>query len=930
MGNENIVSLIVNGKEENASAARDVVELEKHDQVIQAKGCSCTHKEHASNCEIQHVIVDVESNKKTSKYAVEMAFCSECCCYFIPQKSYELLIKKGKIGHKIVGGKILYKYMKDGPDFQEEKMFLDRIVKEVNKEMDDLSKPSIGKYTPDDGCGGLISHATLKQEAISYSSKKEELRLRLMEPYIGRIDVSDSGRNKKSYYIGRAKDKTIGNVVIFARWSDQGQLYGRDDDPSGVIDGVEKQVDLRRKIDVFNGKLLGIQNVYSSDSEFAKRGKYDKFLIEIIKKRKKNHHPTDIIDSIQKKQNDIIEKAYTANVIVQGCAGSGKTMVMLHRLSFWLYNNKSLKPEKIRIITPSEGFNEHIETLLYQLNIENCQINAIGQYYNFLLSKYDKKLTYRGNLDDEENVNERFVNYIYSQEFKKAFRKNYNSIIKRYALEDEINIIVDAAKKCGFRVSDMRFMYSGDVIMNLARLSHEIINKNKTSESEWDRIHDRIDKEKAIVKKCKIEIQQANAIIDQYNENYKEELSKVISENIELCKKKLMLQKKEEESMIGYDDNQMVFNLENDTIMEANKQIKKLRKSIKKDEELLESMTSVLMIIPFSSSLEMIVGMVDNSPELAKEEHIAKYLRQYREANKDIAKQEALIKSSRKTITSEKKKQDSVEMLLTKNEREVISQICDKYPDSVVLDIFEEIYGETIKEKLIELDIEKKNGVYRFLLYARVMFAELLWNKTVGCDEIICIDEAQDLSVGEYELIIEQNKSNHTYYNIFGDLKQRIKKGRGLNSWEHINKKLIGYVYELNENYRNTNQITTYCNDNLKIDEMTLTGVDGAPVRHIDFKKMISELSNIEESDERIVVIMPRSFSKQKITNLKVIRQINNRISTKFDPQKISIMYVDEVKGIEFDRVYVVDSDMDNNEKYIAYTRALDYLTIVR
>ena len=40
-------------------------------------------------------------------------------------------------------------------------------------------------------------------------------------------------------------------------------------------------------------------------------------------------------------------------------------------------------------------------------------------------------------------------------------------------------------------------------------------------------------------------------------------------------------------------------------------------------------------------------------------------------------------------------------------------------------------------------------------------------------------------------------------------------------------------------------------------------------------------------------------------------------------------MYVDEIKGIEFDRVYVIDQDMERNERYIAFTRALDNLTIV-
>ena len=115
--------------------------------------------------------------------------------------------------------------------------------------------------------------------------------------------------------------------------------------------------------------------------------------------RKKSHQLTDIIATIQDKQNEIIERAYVANLIVQGCAGSGKTMVMLHRLSFWLYNNKSLKPEKIKILTPNENFNVHIGGLHSQLNLGAIEIMSVDQYYSWLLDKYDVELSYHKKID---------------------------------------------------------------------------------------------------------------------------------------------------------------------------------------------------------------------------------------------------------------------------------------------------------------------------------------------------------------------------------------------------------------------------------------------------------------------------------------------------------------------------------------------------
>ena len=40
-------------------------------------------------------------------------------------------------------------------------------------------------------------------------------------------------------------------------------------------------------------------------------------------------------------------------------------------------------------------------------------------------------------------------------------------------------------------------------------------------------------------------------------------------------------------------------------------------------------------------------------------------------------------------------------------------------------------------------------------------------------------------------------------------------------------------------------------------------------------------------------------------------------------------MYVDEVKGFEFDKVYVIDKEMPKNMRYVAYTRALNELVLV-
>jgi len=60
-------------------------------------------------------------------------------------------------------------------------------------------------------------------------------------------------------------------------------------------------------------------------------------------------------------------------VIIQEVAGSGKSSIALHRLSFLLFNNKHLKPEDMLILGPSKLFISSFQGLLPELNLEGIQ-----------------------------------------------------------------------------------------------------------------------------------------------------------------------------------------------------------------------------------------------------------------------------------------------------------------------------------------------------------------------------------------------------------------------------------------------------------------------------------------------------------------------------------------------------------------------------
>lgn len=221
-------------------------------------------------------------------------------------------------------------------------------------------------------------------------------------------------------------------------------------------------------------------------------------------------------------------------------------------------------------------------------------------------------------------------------------------------------------------------------------------------------------------------------------------------------------------------------------------------------------------------------------------------------------------------------------------------------------------------------------GTHRYDLYLQLIFSLLFFDKKVSKNNLICVDEGQDLTSSEYELLVAVNEEKPVF-NIYGDTYQLLKYKRGIDDWKKV-LSIIGETVEqrvLNANYGNTNQIISYFNNSLKMDIIPI-GQDGHNVKDINRYSFERTLSKLKMSEERIAIILPRKVDKNKYLDYEQISyEVKERIGDGMGNGKIALVYVDEVKGIEFDRVFVVPNGMTKNERYIAYTRALSDLTIV-
>lgn len=163
------------------------------------------------------------------------------------------------------------------------------------------------------------------------------------KPFFGRIDYRNiDERLSESVYIGKHgvfRNKTEVEVVDWRApistvyyENELGEgTYSIPDSGGGT--GREYRIDLKlkRTFDIEDGKLQGFY-----DSDVAAN---DELLVKYLS-RNRDAVLGDIIATIQKEQNEIIRESPFHNILVQGVAGSGKTTVAMHRISYIMYNYK--------------------------------------------------------------------------------------------------------------------------------------------------------------------------------------------------------------------------------------------------------------------------------------------------------------------------------------------------------------------------------------------------------------------------------------------------------------------------------------------------------------------------------------------------------------------------------------------------------------
>ena len=280
-------------------------------------------------------------------------------------------------------------------------------------------------------------HATVTNEQISGLRK---LKSALSSPYFGKINVSFDEDDKEDYYVGVTSiDDSNGVSVIDWRCPLASIFYNAKigktsyKAPLGIIDCKLEQ---RKQIKIRNQK---IERIIESDIHID-----DDVLQEVLSKSS-NEKMKNIVSTIQEEQNDVIRNINDKIIIVQGCAGSGKTSIGLHRLAYLLYNDQKSKSENMLIFSPSDVFSEYISGVLPELGENNALQTTFKDFANTFVKSYHTLESYTDFISKYYNgLNTEEQNKLNKFKFSDEFMKAIDEFVKRksdeYTFEDGITV----------------------------------------------------------------------------------------------------------------------------------------------------------------------------------------------------------------------------------------------------------------------------------------------------------------------------------------------------------------------------------------------------------------------------------------------------------------------------------------------------------
>ena len=270
------------------------------------------------------------------------------------------------------------------------------------------------------------SYRTIDKRLMEYTKLKEV-------PYFGKVTFKENEDVPEDMYVGRYGLTIEGSyeplivdwrAPIAALFYESTLGKASYNPPGGEI---EADILSRKQLIIKKGQLKGV-----FDSALDVKDE----ILQMVLTENSSDKLKDIVMTIQKEQDEIIREDKNKVVVVNGVAGSGKTTIALHRISYLLYNFRKQFGDKVLILGPNDIFMDYIAQVLPTLGEGNIKQNTFENFAKKELGlEYENIKSFGSYIEDAMNGNEvalKEYKYKSSKEFVELLNSNIQALDKEY------------------------------------------------------------------------------------------------------------------------------------------------------------------------------------------------------------------------------------------------------------------------------------------------------------------------------------------------------------------------------------------------------------------------------------------------------------------------------------------------------------------
>ena len=667
----------------------------------------------------------------------------------------------------------------------------------------------------------------------------------------------------------------------------------------------------------------------------------DELLEEKLQENRNNPALRNIIATLQKMQFEIIEADADENFVVQGCAGSGKSQCLLHRL-FFLRDVLSQEGwDHVLLLTPTQLFRNYSAELIRRYQLSDIENRSIADLYRVLLNSYDvrfKNRQYQYELS-EEYLPDEYLREVYNKSVIAEIDSEISKAIRKYveagcaALDIDIPARITNTQISGLVNRLDEEMKAFDERESVLRQEEEYAEKRKQYEELQGKL-DNLQKRKGRLQDEHGQIIEANKQLEglqqALNESEHERTEWLEQREVDRAAALQTLRELEHRWNNGSDIQmparyvQQLFIVQDILWGERFRVDEEYTRFL---DEKCNQKRNELQAVTKSQTTEKTAArqekrketIVRNLEQLdadiisvtAEIEEYADWLRNRSENNEG--------ERSRRTLR--RSEMERARYFLSRIE----SAVFEREVWNALTPIKEKYHIQTLQIEELKDGHQKETRIlYKSdLLFYLKIYAALYPDAVLPDYRLICVDEGQDLHKADYDML--HRLYPKAAFNIFGDTDQVLHTACGIHDWQ--SETGIRKMYILKKNYRNTAAIVKFCNQTFK-SSMEFIG----KVRRADMPHNISDPIKMKAAlvtKKMVVIVRDRNALERFCASVGKPMSDFEYLDTKAEApggRKIPCYSIFAAKGLEFQKVVVFPLNMTVNQKVVACTRAMEEL----